>query len=83
MTAGAVIGVAGAPSGAELPKIVQLSPRQQMGICCARCGQYLGANGRRWGEARHAVHDRTFVFVLWTCAVPCQPIGPGPHGAVR
>lgn len=78
MTVTAPTGSASAQSGPQLPKITTLSPRQQMGICCARCGQYLGARGRPWGEVRQAFHDRVFSFLLWLCAGSCQPLGAGP-----
>ncbi|MFG3022270.1 hypothetical protein ACGFZQ_27605 [Streptomyces sp. NPDC048254] len=63
-----------------LPIITQLNPGQQMGICCAHCGRYLGASGQRWGEVRTKVGTRTFLFLLWICdacapdqAVPGRP----------
>ncbi len=61
---------------AELPRVDQLSPRQQMAIDCARCARRLGMAGRVWGEARH----RGRLFRLWICD-PCAhptPFGGAP-----
>lgn len=52
----------------ELPRVDQLSPRQQMAIDCARCARRLGMAGLVWGEARH----RGRLFQLWICE-------PGAH----
>ncbi|MEU0384261.1 hypothetical protein [Streptomyces chartreusis] len=53
---------------AELPRVDQLSPRQQMAIDCACCSRRLGTTGRVWGEARH----RGRLFRLWICE-SCAP----------
>ncbi|MEV1007827.1 hypothetical protein [Streptomyces sp. NPDC049881] len=48
--------------------MTRLSPTQQMGISCARCGRRLGASGRRAGRVR----DRWgHAFVLWVCSHGC------------
>ncbi|AZQ40036.1 hypothetical protein EJ357_47145 [Streptomyces cyaneochromogenes] len=67
-----------APPATGLPKLHQLSMKQQIAICCARCAQYLGASGRQWGDLHHRVHDRTFVFKLWVCESGCRPFQGGP-----
>lgn len=58
-----------APLVVGLPRIDELSPRQQMAVCCARCARRLGTAGRVWGEARH----RGLLFRLWICAPECLP----------
>lgn len=52
----------------EMPEFDRLTPAQQMGIACVRCGRRLGASGRRVGTLR----DRWgHSFVLWICAPHC------------
>ncbi|RKN42999.1 hypothetical protein [Streptomyces hoynatensis] len=60
----------GRPAG-DLPDLDRLTPAQQMGIACVRCGRRLGASGLRLGLVR----DRWgHVFILWACAPHC-PVG--------
>jgi hypothetical protein len=54
----------------QFPDFDRLTPAQQMGISCVRCGRRLGASGwriatlrDRWGHA----------FTLWVCAPACPP----------
>lgn len=70
---------------AELPRVDQLSPRQQMAIDYARCARQLGLAGRVWGDARH----RGRLFRLWICP-PCAdripqaaPLEPPPGAGDR
>ncbi len=52
----------------DVPDMTRLSPTQQMGIACIRCGRRLGASGRRAGTVRDRWGHR---FVLWICSHGC------------